>query len=330
MPANDDQLQAAGPRGSTVSLAPCVRWNGRDAGRLQGVQDRVGDGRVLGLVPAPERDSRRSEGAETHLDSVPVPAQERRRPDLGERGADPPRPPADDRERLVDGAGDGDVTSPDDRRLLARDLRDRVAQPGHMVQRHVRDRGDAAVPGVGGVEPPAESDLDESDLDPLLGEPAEQHRGQELELSRLAVSPGDTIGNGEHLAREARERHRVDRPSVDLQPLPVRDQVGLRRRSRADPGGAQRAPGQRENAALAVCSADEGAAQLELRITERMQEAACSTQAQANPEPTTIGQRLDCRVVLGCRPGASRAAAWVGEPGGLNARSAPPRRTRTG
>jgi hypothetical protein len=107
------------------------------------------------------------------------------------------------------------------------------------------------------------------------------------------VSRRDTTCRIEDLVGESRERHRVDGPPVDLEPLAIRDEVRLGRRAGADAGRAQRAPGDGQDAALAVRPADEGATQLELRITERMQEGACSSQSQSNAEAAPIGKCLD-------------------------------------
>ena len=131
----------------------------------------------------------------------------------------------------------------------------------------------------------------------------------QLELGRRAVSPGDTVGCGEDLTREARERHRVDGPAVDLEPFPVADQVRLGRRAGADPRGAQGARGEGEHAALAVRAADQGAAQLPLRIAENLQERTCSSQPQPNPESTAIGERPNRRVIRRCLGGSINAGA---------------------
>ena len=61
---------------------------------------------------------------------------------------------------------------------------------------------DAAVPGVGGVEPAAEADLDEGDVEVRLGEPAEDDGGQQLELGRVAVAPGHPVGERQDLGDE--------------------------------------------------------------------------------------------------------------------------------
>src|SRR5205814_9171277 len=99
-----------------------------------------------------------------------------------ERCADPTRAPADDLQRVAGRAGDSEIAPLDDRRLLAGDRADGAPEPVHVIEGDVRDRGDPAIPGVRRIEPPAQADPDDGDVDPLLGEPPEEHRGEELEL----------------------------------------------------------------------------------------------------------------------------------------------------
>ena len=73
--------------------------------------------------------------------------------------------------------------------------RDRRAEPIHVVEVDVGDDGHAAVPGMGRVEPAAQPDLDEGDVEVRLGEVPEDDRGQQLELGRLAVAAGDAVGD---------------------------------------------------------------------------------------------------------------------------------------
>ena len=164
---------------------------------------------------------------------------------------------------------------------------------------------------MGRVEPAAEPHLDDREVHVLLREPAEEHRGQQLELRGRPVPPLHPVGGSKHLTNEARERRRIDRPPVDLQPLPVADEMWLRRRPDPDSGRAQCAPGDGEDAALAVRPADERAANCELRIADGMEEGACSTETEANAEPAPFGQGRDRRVIGGCvrfgRRWASRA-----------------------
>ena len=305
-----EELEPAGPRRARIASATGRGAHRSDARRGELVEQGVGDGRVLGLVPAAERDSRRTEGRELDVDAIAVPAHERRRADLEQRCPNAPRSTADDRERVARRTRHGPIAALDDRRLLARDRRDRVAEPGHVVEGDVRDRRDAAVPGVRGVEPPAQADLDERDLDPLLGEPAEEHGREQLELRRRPVSTLVTTSCAHDLPNEPRERHRVDRPAVDLQPLAVADEVRLGGRPDPGPGCTQRGSGEGQDAALAIRAADERTPQLELRIAECLEERACPSQAQTDPEPPALGQDTHGGVVRrnlrGVRP-AQRA-----------------------
>ena len=157
-----------------------------------------------------------------------------------------------------------------------------------MVEVDVRDRGDAAVPGVGRVEPAAEPDLDDGQVDPLLGEPAEGDGRQQLELGRRAGPAGDPSGRVEDLADEPGERRRVDEPAVDLEPLAVAHQVRLGGLGDAIAGGPQRRPGEGEDAALAVRAADERAAEGELRVAELAEERPGPAQPEPDPETTAV------------------------------------------
>ena len=111
-----------------------------------------------------------------------------------------------------------------------------------MVERDVRDHGHAAVPGVSRVEPSAQPDLDDRQIDAGLGKPEERHRRQQLELGRFAVAPGDPIGQGENLAGDAGERLRIDRHAADLQPLAIGHEVWLGRLTDAVLGGPSADP----------------------------------------------------------------------------------------
>ena len=121
-----------------------------------------------------------------------------------------------------------------------------------MVEVHVRHDGHPAVPGVRRVQPPAQTDLDERDIRPHLGEAREDDGGQQLELGRLAVAPRHAVGDRQDALDETGEVVGGDRPSVDLDALAVGDEVWLR--GGPDPV-ARRAQGRLrdgEDAALAV------------------------------------------------------------------------------
>ena len=147
---------------------------------------------------------------------------------------------------------------------------------------------DAAVPGVGRVEPAAEPDLDDGQVDLLLGEPAEGDGRQQLELGCRPGPAGDPSRGVEDLADEPGERRRVDEPAVDLEPLPIAHQVWLGCLGDAVACGPQRRPGEGEDAALPVRAADERAAEAELRVAELVEERPGPAQPEPDPETTAV------------------------------------------
>ena len=136
--------------------------------------------------------------------------------DLGQRHTEPPRAPADDRQTVTARAGHGQVAALDDRRLLVGDLRDRVAQPVHVVEIDVGHDRHAAVPGMGRIEPPAETDLDHREIRADLGEAREDDGGQQLELGRLAEAGRDPVGSGRTACSTSRAKSdgAIGRPSI--------------------------------------------------------------------------------------------------------------------
>jgi hypothetical protein len=146
---------------------------------------------------------------------------------------------------------------------------------------------------MGRVEPPTEPHLDEREIDPLLGEPAEDHRGQDLELRRRPEAARDPVGGSKHLPRQPGERRRVDRAPGDLHPLAVRDEVRLRRLARSQARGTHRRAGERQDAALAVRAGHEGPADAELWIAELAEERSGSPEAEVDPEAAPIGERAE-------------------------------------
>ena len=251
--------------------------------------------------PGADRGARRASGprpGQVHDDPVAVETEQRRR---GPRSAAvrPRGARARGRRRSAspDGAGDSAVAGHDDRGLLARDRGDRVAEIRGVVQLDVRDRGDAAVPGVGGVQAAAEPHLDDREVHALVREPPEREGREELELGGFAVGPRDPLDSRGRLVHEPGERRGRDGHAGDLQPLAVRDEVRLGGLARAEPGLAQDAPDEREDAPLAVRAADEGAAD---------------------------------RTVPGCRARGGGRACGPGPAGRRTGRDAGPRRSRRG
>ena len=166
---------------------------------------------------------------------------------------------------------------------------DRRSEPVGVVEVDVGDRCDPSIPGVGGVEPAAEADLDQGQVDLHLGEPAEGDRGQELELGRLArAAPAHSAGRVEDLADESGEGGGVDEPAVDLEPLPIADEMGLGGLGDAQAGGSQCRTGQGEHAALAVRPGNQRPAELELRIADLAEERPRPTQPETDPEATAF------------------------------------------
>ena len=130
-----------------------------------------------------------------------------------------------------------------------------------MVEGDVRHRGDAAVPRMCRVETPAQADLDERHVDAGLREMAEDDRREQLELGGFAVAPRDRIGDGQDRLGVAREVGHRDRLTVDLDALAIGDKMRLGCLADPKAGGAERAPRQREDTALAVGPADQRPAQ---------------------------------------------------------------------
>ena len=84
----------------------------------------------------------------------------------------------------------------------------------------------------------------------------------------------------------------VDGPAVDLEALAVGDEVRLRRLAGPDAGGPQRGPGERQDAALAVRAAHQGAAQRPLRVAQLAEEGPRPAQPEPDAVAPAIGERL--------------------------------------
>ena len=137
---------------------------------------------------------------------------------------------------------------------------------------------------MGGVESPAEADFDHRNIDTGLGQPAERDRRQQFELRRLAVAPGDAIGQRQHLAGDAGEGLRINRHAIDLESLAIRDQVRLGSRAGPVSAGLQRRADERQDTALAVGAPDQCSAKGPLRMAESCQQGARTRKPQVNPE----------------------------------------------
>ena len=162
-----------------------------------------------------------------------------------------------------------------------------------MVEVHVGDRRHAAIPGMGRIEPTAEADLDDREVDTGIREVAERERGEQLELGRRTVTPGDPVGDRQAVADEAREIVRGDRVTRDPDPFAVGHEMRLRRLPGAIAGGRETRADERDHAALAVGAADERAADPLLGVPESFQQRPGPSEAQADPEPPPCLQRGD-------------------------------------
>ena len=312
-----------GQTAAGVAAPPGVGRDGRDPRGLQCVERRVGDRGIGRLVPSAQPDPGRTETGQVHLDPVAVPAQERGRSGLGQRHAHPARAPADDRQPVTVGTGHGQVAALDDGRLLPGDLRDRVAEPVHVVEVDVGHDRHAAVPDVGRIEPAAETDLDQRDVRTDLGEAREDDGGQQLELGRVAVPAGDPVRDGQHPPDEPGEVVRGDRLPVDLDPLAVRDEVRLRGGPDPMTGRPERRLGQGEDAALAVRPGDERAADGALRMIELAQQGPRPAEPEPDAEAAALRQRAQGLLV-------GQTGGRLGHRGPITRGSARPRRRRTG
>ena len=192
-----------------------------------------------------------------------------------------------------------------------------------MVEIDVGDDRYAAVPRMGGIEPPAQTDLDEHDVGPGLGEIGEDDSGQQLELGRLAVAPGNAIRGRKGAPDQAGEVGGRDRSAVHRDPFAVAHQVRLGRAPDAIAGRTQRRIGECEDAALAVGPGDQRAPERSFRMIELAQQRPRPTEPQTDPEPPALGQ---CRE----RFSVGETGRRLGHRGTVTRGTARPRRRRTG
>ena len=249
-------------------------------------------------MPPPQPDPGGPQAGQRHIDAVPVPTQQRGRLDDRQRSTHPSRATPNDGQGLAGRARDREVAPFDDRRLLAGDMGDGRAQPLGVVEVDIGDRDDATVPGMGRVKAPAQPDLHEGDIQVRLRKVTEHDGREKLELGGFAMSSRHLVRHGQHRLDMAGEVGRDDGHPVDHDPLAVRHEMGLGRLTDAQPGRPEGTPGDGQDTALAVGAGDQRSPHRALRISQGPQERARPTEAQADAEPPSIGERGQGRVVL--------------------------------
>ena len=159
-----------------------------------------------------------------------------------------------------------------------------------VVVLDVGDCRDAGLQDVGGVQPAAEADLDQGEVDVRPSQLHEGGPGERLELGRWSEAFAHPLDGRRDRRERRREPFAADRLTVDGDPLAIADQVGLRHGADAQARLLQRGSRERHHAALAVRSADERSAQLPLRIAELVEERLDARQAEVDAEASAAAQ----------------------------------------
>ena len=230
----------------------------------------------------------------------------------GQRHAEPRAAPAEDRERLARRRR----SPPRSPRLtiatFSRAMRP-IVGPSRSVWSSPTLVSTATPPSqaLRRVQPPAEAHLDQRDVQarpPRSGGTSRRSAARTPSAARGAARRGRRAA-ATASTRRAKSAGAIGR-AVHDDPLPVRHEVRLGRLADAVPGGPQRRPGERDDAALAVRPGDERAADLALRVAQRAQQRADPAEARGGCR-TGRGTRSPRAPPRRCRSGASRA------PGGL-------------
>ena len=295
-----EQLQPTRPDSGRIPGPPSRSIHARDARELQRVEGGVRDGHVGRLVSAAQADPGAPEPRQLHLDPIAVPTEEWGGLHFPQRHAQPPRASTNDRQPLTARAGHGEVPPLDDRGLLARDLRDCVAEPIHVIEVDVGDHGHAAVPGMGRVQAASQADFHESDVRSDLGESGEEDGGQQFEFGRVTVTRSDAVSDDRDASDQPGEVRAGDRLPIDLDPLAIGRQMRLGRCADTIAGRPKGRVRESQHAALAIRSGDERAADRPLGMVQLAKQRTCPAETQPDTEPAApvegaqgllIGQR---------------------------------------
>ena len=199
-------------------------------------------------------------------------------------------------------SGDGDALRFEDARLFRRDRLQRRTEVLGVVQRDVRDHADAEIEDVGRVETPAQANLADQQVDAGARKVVKGGTGQDLELGRRAELCRNFVNDGLKLGEKGREVILRDRPLVNLDPLGVRNEVGLRHQADAIAGRLQDAGQHGADRALAVGAGDVDPLEQVLRIPERVQQGVGPLQSELDAEATERGQVVERFLVVHAWP----------------------------
>ena len=203
---------------------------------------------------------------------------------LRERDAQPGARPAQHRAhlrrlRIADGARAG----LEDARLLARDLRERVAEDLRVIQTDVRDDGACRrADDIRRVQPAAEPDLEHHDVAAAALKPEHGRRRHELKLRRLVVHGRNA--RLQRLARGSKLRVR-DWLAVDLHALGELLEKRGREQPRRIARRLQNGREHRRRAAFAVRARDVHELQRVLRVADAVQQLAHPRQPRTRSAP---------------------------------------------
>jgi hypothetical protein len=152
------------------------------------------------------------------------------------------------------------------------------------------DGGDCAGDGtndVGRVEPAAEADFDDRDLDLGAPEHLERHRSRHLEERRRhlerAVRP-QPLDERQDVSGDGMQRRRVNGGAADHEPFRQVGEVGRDVARGPDAGRHQRRMRHRGHRALAVGARDVERGEAALGVAERVTQARDVLETQLDPE----------------------------------------------
>jgi hypothetical protein len=207
-------------------------------------------------------------------------------------------PRADDVERRAGGCSDNVVAALDDRRLLGGDRGDRVAEVLAVVEADCGDRRNAEVQHVGAVESAAESHLAHHRVRMSLGGDHDAGDRHELEARGLLLLR-QTAGDSGDVVDDGGERVVADPRAVDDDAFAIRDEMWLGEQHRVLSRGAQNRVDNSAHRALSVGATDEHAAQIAMRIAQRLEQRYGALQTRSHAAPAHRFNRGHGAVVRG-------------------------------